>query len=102
MPRIVFVNRYFYPDESATAQLLADLAFALSADGFEVHVVCSRQLYGAPETRLTADESARGVAVPRLWTTRCGRRSLGRALDYASFYVTGAIALLRLLRAGDI
>jgi glycosyltransferase involved in cell wall biosynthesis len=103
MPRIVFVNRYFYPDESATAQLLADLAFGLAAGGYEVHIVCSRQLYGAPEARLAANESIRGVAVHRLWTTRFGRRRLlGRALDYASFYVTCAIALRGLLRARDI
>ena len=31
--RVVFVNRYYYPDESATAQLLTDLAIGLSAGG---------------------------------------------------------------------
>jgi glycosyltransferase involved in cell wall biosynthesis len=103
MSRVVFVNRYFYPDESATAQLLADLAFGLAAGGHDVHIVCSRQLYGAPESRLAANETVRGVVVHRIWTTRFGRRQLlGRALDYASFYVTCAIALLRLLRTRDI
>jgi glycosyltransferase involved in cell wall biosynthesis len=103
MSRVVFVNRYFYPDESATAQLLADLAFGLAAHGFDVHIVTSRQLYGAPEARLAAREIVRGVTVHRIWTTRFGRRRLlGRALDYASFYVMCAIALLGLLRAADI
>jgi hypothetical protein len=27
MKRIVFLNRYFYPDHSATIQILSDLAF---------------------------------------------------------------------------
>ena len=31
--RIVFVNRYFFPDHSATSQLLSDLAFHLAALG---------------------------------------------------------------------
>jgi colanic acid biosynthesis glycosyl transferase WcaI len=103
MSRVVFVNRYFYPDESATAQLLADLAFGMAAGGYDVHIVCSRQLYGAPESRLAAHETVRGVVVHRIWTTRFGRRRLlGRALDYASFYVTCAVALLGLLRTRDI
>jgi colanic acid biosynthesis glycosyl transferase WcaI len=103
MSRVVFVNRYFYPDESATAQLLTDLAFGLAARGMDVHIVCSRQLYDAPEAQLGALETVRGVVVHRLWTTRFGRRRLlGRAFDYASFHVTCAVALLGLLGATDV
>jgi glycosyltransferase involved in cell wall biosynthesis len=101
--RVVFVNRYYYPDESATAQLLTDLAIGLSAGGIEVHIVCSRQLYENPIARLAAREDARGVVIHRVWTTRFGRRRLlGRALDYTSFYITSAAALIRLLRRTDI
>jgi|HubBroStandDraft_1064217.scaffolds.fasta_scaffold01857_5 colanic acid biosynthesis glycosyl transferase WcaI len=103
MSRIVFVNRYFHPDESATAQFLADLAFGLAAREFDVHVVCSRQLYGDPEARLAALQTVRGVVVHRVWTTRFGRRRLlGRAIDYASFYITCAVVLLGLLKPRDI
>jgi colanic acid biosynthesis glycosyl transferase WcaI len=103
MSRVVFVNRYFYPDESATAQLLADLAFGLAARGMDVHIVCSRQLYDAPEAPLGALETVRGVVIHRLWTTRFGRRRLwGRAFDYASFYVACAVTLIKLLQARDI
>jgi colanic acid biosynthesis glycosyl transferase WcaI len=101
--RVVFVNRYFYPDESATAQLLTDLAIGLSAGGIEVHIVCSRQLYQSPMAQLAAHEIVEGVIVHRVWTTRFGRRRLlGRALDYASFYITCAVALMRMLRRADI
>jgi colanic acid biosynthesis glycosyl transferase WcaI len=101
--RVVFVNRYYYPDESATAQLLTDLATGLSASGIEVHIVCSRQLYQAPQARLAARGVVHGVIVHRVWTTRFGRRRLlGRALDYASFYLTCAITLIGLLRRADI
>jgi hypothetical protein len=31
MPRLIFVNRFFHPDHSATSQILSDLAFYLAA-----------------------------------------------------------------------
>jgi colanic acid biosynthesis glycosyl transferase WcaI len=101
--QIVFVNRYYDPDQSATSQMLTDLAKGLAANGFDVHVVSSRQLYDDPATRLVPDETLFGVRVHRVATTRFGRnRLLGRAVDYASFYVTCAIMLLKLLRRGDV
>ena len=39
---VIFVNRFFYPDHSATSQLLSDLAFDLARRGFCVEVVTSR------------------------------------------------------------
>jgi colanic acid biosynthesis glycosyl transferase WcaI len=101
--RVFFINRYFFPDMSATAQILTDLACGLAENGFEIHVVCSRQLYDAAGARLAAEELLRGVIVHRIWTTRFGRSGLlGRAFDYASFYVLCGAALARLLRRGDI
>jgi glycosyltransferase involved in cell wall biosynthesis len=101
--RVHFVNRYFYPDDSATAQLLADLAFGLAARGFEVHVICSRQLYDEAAARLPPAETARRVFVHRIWSTRFGRqRLLGRALDYLTFYLSCFLVLTRRLRRGDI
>ena len=35
--RIIFINRFFYPDHSATSELLSDLAFALARRGFRSH-----------------------------------------------------------------
>jgi colanic acid biosynthesis glycosyl transferase WcaI len=100
--KIVFVNRYYDPDQSATSQMLTDLAKGLAAKGFSVHVVCSRQLYDDPGTRLVRDEMLFGVRVHRVASTRFGRNRLpGRALDYASFYVTCAVMLMKILRRGD-
>jgi glycosyltransferase involved in cell wall biosynthesis len=101
--RVIFLNRYFHPDESATSQLLSDLAVDLARRGVAVHVVCSRQLYGNAAARLPPGEVVRGVVVHRLWTTHFGRRNLpGRALDYATFYVSGAFALAGLLKQSDL
>lgn len=100
--KVVFVNRYFYPDQSATSQMLTDLAKGLAAKDFDVHVVCSRQLYDHPGTQLPSDETIFGVHVHRVATTRFGRNRLpGRTIDYASFYAACASMLLRVLRCGD-
>lgn len=50
--RIMFLNRFFYPDQSATSQILSDLAFDLAAHGYDVHVFASRQRYDSPQALL--------------------------------------------------
>ena len=104
MPRkVVFVNRFFFPDLSATSQMLSDLAMRLAQHGVEIHVVCSRQRYEDAAARLPQRERVHGVEVHRVWTSKFGRTSLrGRALDYASFYVTATARLWTLLRSGDV
>jgi len=87
MARVIFINRYFFPDHSATSQILSDLAFHLATTGHEVHVIASRQLYDDPNAALPVAATVRNVSVHRVASTRFGRVALaGRALDYASFY----------------
>jgi colanic acid biosynthesis glycosyl transferase WcaI len=101
--KFVFVNRYYDPDESASSQMLTDLARSLAARERAVHVVCSRQLYGDSRAGLPRHEVRSGVTIHRVTTTRFGRAGLiGRALDYASFYVFASLALLKLLTRGDV
>jgi colanic acid biosynthesis glycosyl transferase WcaI len=103
MARVIFVNRFFHPDLSATSQMLSDLVFRLEQADVEVHVVCSRQLYENPAAQLPARERVGKVRVHRVWTARFGRNQLlGRALDYASFYLTCTVTLLGLARRDDI
>src|ERR1051326_273997 len=98
--RIVFVNRYFYPDHSATSQMLADLAFHLASRGWDVAVITSRLRYESsvlgPRSSDQHRETINGVDVRRIWTTRFGRGSLvGRAFDYLTFYVSAFFAMRR-------
>ncbi|HEV8436338.1 MAG TPA: glycosyltransferase family 4 protein [Thermoanaerobaculia bacterium] len=98
--RIVFVNRYFYPDHSATSQMLADLAFHLASRRWEVGVITSRLGYESsvlgPRSSDQHRETINGVDVRRIWTTRFGRGSLiGRAFDYWTFYVSAFFAMRR-------
>ncbi|MDO9411058.1 MAG: glycosyltransferase family 4 protein [Pseudolabrys sp.] len=103
MPRIIFLNRYFYPDHSATSQILSDLAFHLAEAGRDVHIVTSRQLYDDASAALPEREVIRGVKVWRVATTVFGRATLaGRALDYLSCYRGMHRAIGKLSEAGDI
>jgi glycosyltransferase involved in cell wall biosynthesis len=103
MTKLLFVNRYFSPDESATSQLLSDLAVELVAAGYCVEVVTSRQRYEDPAARLPSQESVDGVSVHRIWTSRWGRDSLlGRSIDYLTFYLSAGVWLLRYAGRGDV
>src|SRR5437764_3596109 len=101
--RVLFVNRYFAPDHSATSQMVGDLAFFLAARGHDVVAITSRQRYDAASARLAPRERLHGVEIVRVATTRFGRGFLpGRALDYATFYLSAFFALLRRARRGDV
>lgn len=101
--KVIFVNRYFHPDHSATSQILSDLVFALAAEGREVAVVSSRQCYEDAAAWLPGRENIRGVSVRRVWTSRYGRLNLlGRAVDYLTFYTSAAWVVWRLAAKGDI
>jgi colanic acid biosynthesis glycosyl transferase WcaI len=101
--RVIFVNRYFYPDVSATSQILSDLAFYLASIGLDVVVITGRQHYTDATASLPPRETVRGVQVIRVAATAFGRmRLLGRAFDYMSFYATAFWELIRRVRRRDI
>jgi len=103
MRRVIFLNRFFYPDHSATSRMLSDLAFELASSGKDVHVITSRQLYDKPGAALPAYEMTRGVHIHRVGTTSFGRSRLpGRAMDYLSFYFTAWRCALSVARPDDI
>ena len=102
-PTLIFLNRYFAPDHSATSQMLSDIAFGLAAKGERIAVITSRLLYDDPDGRLPAADVIRDVTVHRVWTSRFGRGNLaGRAVDYLTFYLSSAWTLFRLARKGDV
>jgi glycosyltransferase involved in cell wall biosynthesis len=101
--KVVFVNRYFHPDFSATSQMLGDLAFALVREGFDVSVVTSRQMYDQARAKLAVEETIDGVKVHRVYSTRFGRSgTLGRLFDYLSFHAAAALKLRALLSADHV
>jgi len=101
--RVLFANRYFHPDHSATSQLLGDLTSHLSQAGWQVDVVTSRQRYDDAEASLVSSETWGRVKIHRVWTSRFGRGNLiGRAFDYLSFYLMASLKLMQLTSAGSI
>jgi len=86
---IVAINQFYAPHQSATAQLLTELAEGLVRRGHQVTAVASGDMYGR--------DFRGGVTIERVRATRLGKRSmLHRATDYASFYAGCAATLLRL------
>jgi colanic acid biosynthesis glycosyl transferase WcaI len=85
---VYLVNRYFWPDESATSLLLTDLAEDLQAAGHEVQIFTSRQLYNRPQAQLPKHQIWQGIQIHRLNASRFGRRHFwGRLLDIITFHL---------------
>jgi len=98
MPRVIFINRTFWPDETATAQLLTDLAEALAKRGATVTVMASR----APRAASGLDSRPRGVALESIRSTRLDRGGIvGKALDLASFWLGALVRVANVVRPGD-
>jgi glycosyltransferase involved in cell wall biosynthesis len=92
--RLIFVNRFYWPETPATGQLLTDLAEAMAARGHGVIVVTSAATPTTPRS-----EVHRGVHIQRLAGTRWAHLSvLGKAVDFATFY---AAAVWRVFRIAD-
>ena len=98
---IVFFNRSFYPDVSATGQLLTDLCEDLVRDhGCRVSVITGPPLRPAvpvPTGRgLVTRDAYRGIAILRAnGTTFDKRRFAGRAANYVSYFLSASWAGLR-------
>ncbi len=73
--KILVVNQFFYPDVSAVAQQLTDLAEDLTEAGDEVSVICGRGAYQPGAPSLPDREVHRGIRIRRV-ATRFGKRTL--------------------------
>src|SRR5256714_7308054 len=93
--RIIILNQFFYPDHSATSQLMTDLAESLVKKGIGVTAIAGRGRYDGGG-KLAAREDYRGIRIRRAWATGFGKRTVaGRLADYLSFYFGATWTLLR-------
>ncbi len=100
--RIFFVNRYFYPDMSATSQILSDVAFYLAEDKLNINIITGRATYEGDQT-LAKNETFKDINIYRVATTQFGRANLvGRAFDYLSFYVSAFCSTLKHVKGNDV
>ena len=94
--RLIILNQFFYPDHSATSQLMTDLSESLVKRGVAVTALAGRGRYTGGE-KLSRREDYKGVRIERAWATGFGKRSVaGRVSDYFSFYLSATWKLLRL------
>jgi glycosyltransferase involved in cell wall biosynthesis len=104
---VAFFNRSFYPDGTATSQLLTDLCEALvDTHGYRVSVVAGPALAPVRTPAGTAArhpgvrrETRNGVNILRTWATRRPhRRPAGRFTNYVSYFLSACHAGLGLDR----
>jgi glycosyltransferase involved in cell wall biosynthesis len=102
---IAFFNRSFYPDTTATSQLLTDLCEDLIREhGCRVSVVAGVPLLPAAATATVARgvlsrEAHQGIEILRARGTRFSKkRFVGRASNYVTYFLSACYAGLRLDR----
>ena len=96
--RIIFVNRFYWPEEPATAQLLTDLAAALAGAGHRVTVIASH----SGRRQLPRAEVRNGVEIKRVRGTRwASAGAVGKAMDFLTFSLGAFATLLFTASKGD-
>jgi len=119
-PRVLFLNRSYWPDAEATGQLLTELAEDLAAPGRgegmeeenalapgerfapEVAVVCGRPNWNPSGAKAKSFGTTvrHGVAVHRVWHTRWDKGKLrGRAVNFLTFLIGATLRALFTRRA---
>lgn len=98
MARVIFVNRFYWPDETATGQLLTDLAESLASRGHEVTAIASR-----PPGIRGGDGIRNGVRIVHVGSSRLPRGSVvSKAVDFGTFFIGACWALLHFARRGTV
>ena len=94
LPRVIFVNRVYWPSLAATAQLLTDLAEGLvpRLPGWQIHVIAAGAESG----------ERHGVVVHRTGAMDRPGGLLSRALNYRRFQRAACRQLEALVEPGDV
>lgn len=99
--KLIFVNRFFHPDQSATSVMLTDLICGLHLDKRERLVITSASSHTSGED-LECREFG-NVQVIRLPALKKANPSLlGRLLNFLLFYAGVIVVGLRRIKRGDI
>ena len=101
--RTIFINRFFYPDESATSQILTDLAFYLGEQQKEVLVIASDAGYVGERKMLKARDQVGGIDIRRIRSLPFRHNSLlGRVCNFSIFYIGVVFHLLAIAGRNDL
>jgi colanic acid biosynthesis glycosyl transferase WcaI len=95
--RIILLNRSYWPEETATAQLLTDLAEGLASRGRSVTVIASQ-----PPRRCRGLETKAGVTIRRVGrSAEAGAGLASKAANFLVYFMASLTALWRTARRGD-
>ncbi|MCR9199798.1 MAG: glycosyltransferase family 4 protein [Planctomycetaceae bacterium] len=84
-PRVLFLNRSYWPDMEATGQLLTALCEGLASD-FDVHVLAGQPNATAGEEDFATTASRNGVTIHRVKHTTWPKRNMAlKAVNFLSF-----------------
>jgi glycosyltransferase involved in cell wall biosynthesis len=101
--RLIFINRFFYPDESATSLMLTDLVEGLAPLGLDIHVLTAAASYTPGSDGAQRRAPLDKVSVTHLPSLPLSHHVLaGRALNFLVFYCALIVVGLIKLRRGDI
>jgi len=96
MMQLLFINRFYFPDEAATAQLLTMAAEDLVGRDCGVTVIAGQIDYFTAKRLFRENDVRHRVRALRVWSTAFGSRStVGRIFDYLTFYAAAAWTALR-------
>lgn len=101
--RVVLINRFFHPDESATALMLTDLVTGLANSGLDSHVITAAAAYTP-----NGDNARNTLGIDKLSVTRLPNLPLShhsltaRALNFLAFYCGLLVAGFFQVRRGDV
>ena len=96
MPRVLFLNRSYYPDAEATGQLLTELCEDLTTH-FQVTVIAGQPNQNPQNVafRRSGAEVHNNVTIHRVWNTRFPKTSfVGRSVNLLSYLTLGTLASL--------
>lgn len=101
--RIVLINRFFHPDESATALMLTDLVAGLASLELDLHVITAAAGYTPDGEHSRTVLGVDKLSVTRLPNLPLSHHSLtARALNFVAFYCGLLVAGLFQVRRGDL
>lgn len=99
--KLVFINRFFHPDQSATALMLGDLLAGIDRTAHECLVIASSSIHTHGDD--VDDELPQYITVKRTWGLAQGGSSLAaRLVNFVLFYLGVLTIGMRQIGRGDL
>jgi len=96
---VTFLSQHFWPEDTATSEMLSGVAFALSESGMNVSAISGQPVYRKDTPKLSTKLEHQNVKVIRVFSTRFDKnRPLGRIINMMSFTISLFFKILTMPR----